>query len=387
MNNNRAQKAAILSIGTEVTAGDIVNSNASFLASKLTDLGFNCDLHLAVPDQRALMTWALDQAIKDHGVVVITGGLGPTTDDFTREIIAEYCGQELVWNEDIWQSITRRLESVGAPIAQSNRRQAYFPAGAQIFTNYHGTASGFCVQLRAGVVVALPGPPREIEGLWVDSVYEFMRNLAPPYKAQKPLIWRCLGQSESKIGEIVEDALKDSGFTTGYRSHMPYIDVKVWIPSEQRTTFDRLWRPKLESAISNWLVGRDDDDLAKQCLDTLPRAIPIFLIDHATRGHITRRLFAHQFPSDCLLMLVTLDNPVTVLPAIENPHIKILIYSDVATGAWQLNIKGADFDEIYTGQSRYKGARNKERFCGYVGEKTLLQMRDFFSRENLVCRP
>ena len=209
-------KAAIISIGTEITSGEITNSNASWIASRLTEYGFHCDMQLTVPDQRDLMHWAIEHAINGHGLVIVTGGLGPTTDDFTREVIATAATSKLIWNESAWASITKRLDSVGAPHAESNKQQAFFPDGSTIFPNNHGTAAAFSVRCGRSLILALPGPPREIEGLWNDHIRTFISNMAPTEKSQLPNRWRCLGLSESKLGEIVEDALKDSAFLTGY---------------------------------------------------------------------------------------------------------------------------------------------------------------------------
>jgi nicotinamide-nucleotide amidase len=379
LNEYITSKVAIISIGTEVTAGEILNSNTMFLASRLTDLGFNCDLHVSVPDERKLMSWSLEHATKDHQIVIITGGLGPTSDDFTRHIIADYCGEPLVWNEDAWQSILKRLEGVGAPLAESNKQQAYFPRGATIFANHHGTAAAFSLQHHNTLLIALPGPPREIEGLWYDSIQDALRHLAPPSKAQTPLRWRCLGQSESKLGEIVETALKDSGFLTGYRSHMPYIDIKVWTPNERRAEFDQIWQPRLEAAIDKWLVGRDDDDAAIQCLASLPLATPIYLLDRATRGYLARRLFAHPNPPGSQLTLITADY-ASPMPTLEDGCIVITLSANTENGAWQLSLTGSGPHKNHSEQSRYKGALNAERLCAFIGERTLLLLRQWLSQ-------
>ncbi len=375
------KKVAIITIGTEVTAGEIINSNASDLSSRMTDLGFNCDLHLAVPDDRPLMRWSLEQAAKEHQIVIITGGLGPTSDDFTRHIIADYCGQPLIWDEDAWQSILKRLESVGAPIAESNKQQAFFPRGASIFANHHGTAAAFSVQQKGTLLIALPGPPREIEGLWTDSIEDVLRPLAPPSQSQTPLRWRCLGQSESKLGEIVESALQGSGFLTGYRSHMPYIDIKVWTPGERRAEFDQTWRPKLEAALGAWLVGRDFDDAARDFLAVLPLATRIYLLDRATRGYLAKRIFQHPLPPGSQLTLVTADY-TSPMPPLEDGCMLVTISSNSEMGAWQLSLTGSGPHKNHSEQSRYKGARNAERLSAYVGEKTLILLRQWFSQQD-----
>jgi nicotinamide-nucleotide amidase len=371
LKNSPTPNAAIITIGTEVTAGEIINANAASIAARLTDFGFICDLHLTVPDDRPLMSWSLEHAAKEHALIIVTGGLGPTTDDFTRNVISDITRKPLVWSEDAWQAIIRRLESVGAPFAESNKQQAFFPEGATIIANNHGTAAAFSIQHCNAVIVALPGPPREIEGIWNDSLQEILRPLALGVKGQTPLRWRCLGLSESKLGEIVEEALKDSGFVTGYRSHVPYIDIKVWVAVDRRSEFDASWRPKLETAINNWLVGRDADDAATGFLASLPLATPIFILDRATQGYLPKRIFACTIPPGSQLTIMTSEYS-SPMPTLQEGAILVSISANKDTGVWQLSLTGGGPHKIYSEHSRYKGPAHAERLCAYIGERTLL---------------
>lgn len=369
-------RAAILAIGTEVTSGEIHNTNAAFLASKLTDFGFVCDLHLAVPDQREQMKWAIEFASTDHDIVMVTGGLGPTSDDFTRDVIASVIKTKLVWNDDCWQSIVKRLDSVGAPHAESNRQQAFFPEGATVFPNHHGTASAFSVQHGNSRIFALPGPPKEIEGIWHDHLRSVVAALAPTARSQIPKRWRCLGQSESKLGELVEDALRGSDFLTGYRSHQPYIDIKVWIPENRRLEFESKWRLELESKISPWLVGRDSEDAAMNFRNVCPKKIPICIIDTVTSGYIARRIFDLASPQENLVAVLSTD--ATNLPWPPPPECLLVnLNADVETGIWTLELTGHQLAKKLKEQSRYKGRNNANRLRAYIGEKTLLVLTEW----------
>src|SRR6185312_1777937 len=120
-------KTSILSIGTELTSGQILNSNAQWIAARLKDFGVLNSLQLTVPDERDQMLRGLEYCAQDIDVIFITGGLGPTTDDFTRLIIAEWSGKKLLWNEESWQHIVQRLSSRGRDIKDIQKQQAYFP--------------------------------------------------------------------------------------------------------------------------------------------------------------------------------------------------------------------------------------------------------------------
>ena len=372
-------KVAILAIGTEVTSGEISNANAAKLAGWLTEFGFNCDTHITVPDQRDLMHWALDEAKSSHGLVIVTGGLGPTTDDFTREVIATTSIAKLVWHEDIWAGIVRRLESVGAPIAESNKQQAFFPEGATIYPNNHGTASAFSVRCGKTLVLALPGPPREIEGLWQDHIKNLIASMAPGEKSQTPRRWRCLGLSESKLGEIVEESLKNSALVTGYRSHLPYIDIKVWVPESRQKDFETNWRPKLETDIGQWLVGRDNDDAAETFRQNCPLATPIYILDRATQGYISQRIFSESLQPGCQVTVLTTDYG-TPMPPVAEGCIVATVSANIETGAWLLSLTGSGPHKSLNDQSRYKSKIHGERLRAYIGEKTLLTLTQWLSQ-------
>lgn len=375
---NQPHNVALLSIGTELTSGEIINSNAAWLASRITEFGLNCDTQITVPDRRDLMHWALEEAMDDHGIVIVTGGLGPTSDDFTREVIATSATTRLVWNEDAWEQIKKRLESVGAPIVESNRRQAYFPEGAAIYPNNHGTAAAFSIRCGRCIIIALPGPPQEVEGLWKDYLKEFVATLAPASKSLKPMRWRCLGVSESKLGEIVEDALKDSAYLTGYRAHMPYIDVKVWVPENRQAEFETKWQQKLQSAISPWLVSRDGDDTAEKFRRSCPLAVPIYILDRATRGYLAKRIYSAPLSPGCQLTVITSDS-ASPMPTVEQGCMVVTISANHETGAWQVVLTGEGPRESFTEQSRYKGKIHSERLVAYIGEKTMLQLIDWLA--------
>lgn len=373
--NNTAQPsgAAILAVGTELTSGEIINSNAAFLAAELTELGFKCDRHICVPDDRKAIAESLLGLTKDHQLVVLTGGLGPTTDDFTREVIAEVAGKKLDWNEADWERIVKRLHAVGAPIAESNKQQAYFPESATVYPSDHGTASAFNIDINQCKVFALPGPPREIRGLWQDHVMQAIKTLAPVEKNMVPEVWHCLGQSESKLGEIVEAALQGSGLLTGYRSHVPDIHVKVWVPESKTAEFHAKWKHELESAIAPWLVGRNEFDAAHDLLKASERQPGLILVDHATGGYTANRIFKVQGNKDVITVITTNDAKFV------DEHVSrvAILSADQDSGSWSLALRSHSGVKTHAEPSRYKGPVNAERLKAYVAEKAFLKLAEW----------
>lgn len=365
----RSKSAALLTVGTEITSGEIVNSNAAWISQRLVDLGFIVDLHIAVADERSDIQKALQICCEQSSVVIVTGGLGPTSDDFTREEIAKFVNRSMKWHEPSWQHIVKRLTSLSTVIAESNKQQCWFPEGAEILANPEGTAAGFFYsdKQKNTDFFVLPGPPREIEAIWNQSIYQRLQSRIPKDQQQILKRWKTIGLSESKIGEIVEEALAGSGFTTGYRSHIPYIDIKVWIPTTQSNAFSEQWEAKLEGAIAKWLVGRNDDDLAEIFWRKSPDNLQIF--DHATRGQLAQRLCSVKNVPTKNISIITGDKR-SVPGSTESATIQIS--SDIHSGHWTVEwISASGTKKEFSEVSRYKTAAHAERFQKYICERVL----------------
>jgi nicotinamide-nucleotide amidase len=165
---SEGRTAALIAAGTELTEGIIQDTHARFLSSELTAMGFTVVRSLQVPDSAELFAGELARAARDARLVVITGGLGPTSDDLTREIVAEAAGARLEFHEEVWAALRERFK--GRPLAESNRKQAMAPHGFALIPNPNGTAPGFWGPVGGSLVVALPGPPLELRPMWSASV-------------------------------------------------------------------------------------------------------------------------------------------------------------------------------------------------------------------------
>lgn len=158
-----SNKIALLATGDEISNGDILNSNAQIIAQTLTKHGMRIGMHMTVVDNTPEIVQALTFLLQTHRAVIMTGGLGPTSDDLTRYALSEVVGQPLVFDEATWNAICDRFKLLGyagEPPA-GNHQQALFPKGATIITNPNGTAAGCAVQYREQFIFMLPGPPFE----------------------------------------------------------------------------------------------------------------------------------------------------------------------------------------------------------------------------------
>ena len=162
--------AEIITVGTELLLGDIVDSNSQFLSRELAEYGINMLYKSTVGDNGPRLSQVLSLALSRSDLVVITGGLGPTQDDLTRETVCETLGIPLEFHEESWRRIQEYFAASGRDIPENNRKQAMLPHGAVVFPNDHGTAPGCAVKKYGQCVILLPGPPKELIPMCRDYV-------------------------------------------------------------------------------------------------------------------------------------------------------------------------------------------------------------------------
>ena len=217
--------AAVLCIGTELTRGELLNSNATWLAEALTTIGFEVLAVDCVDDDRARIEAALTRLTQAHEVVVCTGGLGPTTDDITTECAARLAGAELVRDEPSLQAIRDRLARFNRAMATSNAKQADFPRGSRILPNPNGTAPGFELKLNRAHAYFMPGVPVEMKAMFESFVEPFITPLLGDRQYQ--VLLRTFGLPESEVNDRLSGIEAEFGVIIGYRATMPEIEVKV----------------------------------------------------------------------------------------------------------------------------------------------------------------
>jgi nicotinamide-nucleotide amidase len=204
--------ATILSVGTELTEGIILNTHFRFLGAELRGLGFYTHKAVQIPDDSEIFRCELRRAVQTSSVVIITGGLGPTSDDLTREIVAEICDAPLSFQTSIWDDLVDRYAARGRTIAETNRKQALIPEGFQILPNEVGTAPGFCAEVGECLLMALPGPPAELEQMFLHAAMPLIqeRFFGDPERAE--LVATALMIPESTLEQALQDATPvDSG--------------------------------------------------------------------------------------------------------------------------------------------------------------------------------
>jgi nicotinamide-nucleotide amidase len=218
-------KIAVLCIGTELTRGELVDTNGPWLARALGDQGHTVDEIVSVPDEPAPIALALRHLAGRFPAIVATGGLGPTTDDVTRDAVAEVARVPLERDPDQLEAIRRRLAARGRSLTESNARQADIPRGACVLPNAHGTAPGFSVSIGASRAFFLPGVPREMRAMFTAHAGPALGTAQDG--ATDQVVLRTWGMPESAVCDALGGLEAAHGVTLAYQVHMPDLDVKV----------------------------------------------------------------------------------------------------------------------------------------------------------------
>ena len=220
--------AEIVSIGSELLLGQIVDTNAAWMAQRLTDLGVNLFYKTVVGDNRGRMAEVIGRALDRSDVVITGGGLGPTQDDLTREIIAEVTGRPLVLHQALLDDIEQRFRRRGFIMTANNERQAFVPEGAVPVQNPNGTAPAFIVEDSRGVIYALPGVPFELKWLFEHEVEPYLRR---KFALGEVIIYRVLkvaDMGESAVDDLVGHLIAGSSNpTVGVLAHPGQVDVRI----------------------------------------------------------------------------------------------------------------------------------------------------------------
>lgn len=217
--------AAILCIGTELVRGEIVNTNATWLAERLTELGIEVSTIVEEPDDRARIEGALKRLGSEHAWIIGTGGLGPTTDDITSECVASALDVPLERDAASLEAIRARMSRHGRAMAASNEKQADFPRGAQVLPNPNGTAPGFSVRIGRSTAFFMPGVPSEMKPMFDDHVAPVVG--AAQRGGLHQIRLRTFGLPESTVNDRLDGLEAAHAVTVAYRAHFPEIEVKL----------------------------------------------------------------------------------------------------------------------------------------------------------------
>src|SRR6266581_132380 len=226
-------RVVVLNTGTELLLGDVHDAHLAFIAKEIFPLGLRIEERRTVPDGEAIRV-ALAELFSRAEILFVTGGLGPTTDDITRDIVADLLGLELRQNAELLASLRRRLKTRGIKWTARIARQADVPAGAEIFPNENGSAPGLYFRanvnprIRSPHLFLLPGPPRELQPMFGDFVSPILRSIAQVPQSIERRLYKIAGIGESIVEETIgEKVLAIPGIELGYCARPGEVDVRI----------------------------------------------------------------------------------------------------------------------------------------------------------------
>jgi len=292
--------AEVITIGTELLLGELVDTNTATLALALRSVGLNLFRTTTVGDNADRIAQAVRQSLDRSQVVITTGGLGPTIDDATRDGIALALDVPTEFHPDLWQHIQDLFARFGRKPTDNNRRQAFLPLGALALQNPVGTAPAFVVVTNAACVIALPGVPGELSVILEESVLPYLRDRLDLRNVIVTRIVRTAGVGESWIDDRIQDLEQMSNPTVGLAAHSGRVDLRVTAKAEQEDEAESMiaelvtvLRQRLGSAI----YGTDDESLESVALDVLAREDShLVVVESGTSGALGKALSPHAGP-------------------------------------------------------------------------------------------
>ncbi len=288
--------AEIVAIGSELLLGQIVDTNSAWMAQRLTVLGMNLFYKTVVGDNPGRMKEVITRSLERSDLVITCGGLGPTQDDLTREIVAEVTGRKLVLDRYLLEQIEQRFRRRGLIMTSNNERQAYIPDGAIPVENPNGTAPSFIVEDPRGVIFALPGVPFELKWLFDNEVV--------PYLARKFNLSEIITNRVLKVVDMGESAVDDrighliansSNPTVGVLAHPGQVDVRITAKAANTEEAMKLIAP-VEAEVRKLLgphVFAIDDETMEDAVGKLLRQknMTIAVYEDLTGGMVAERLY------------------------------------------------------------------------------------------------
>lgn len=286
-------RVEVINTGTELLLGNVINTHLKFFAEALFPLGLRIERQVTVPDGLAIRE-VVEETLGRAEIVLVTGGLGPTTDDVTREVVAELLGQELVHDAEIMRAIEERFSRRGLKMSPRNQRQAQRPREAAVLMNPHGTAPGlyFPPLEKTGRVPTphlflLPGPPRELKPMFTDQVLPILQKVLPERAAIAMDSYRIAGVGESGVEELVGEPLLALGLEVGYCARPGEVDLRLIGAPEVLAQARGIVLEKLGAKI----VSQDNRALEKVVVDLLTeRAETLAIAESCTGGLLAHRV-------------------------------------------------------------------------------------------------
>jgi nicotinamide-nucleotide amidase len=312
----------LINTGSELMLGRVLNTHQQWLCRQLADLGYVVTRQVAVPDTGSHIEQAVREALARADLVIATGGLGPTSDDLTRDLVAQLLGKELREDAAVLAHIRSFFESRKRPMPERTKVQAMVPDGATVLHNPHGTAPGLAMEVRPNHfrtggkpswLIMLPGPPRELRPMFTDTVAPLVRRVLPLASGFVCRTLRTTGIGESVVEEKIGGPLQrwvEAGLDLGYCARPGQVDVRLAAHGSDAERQVREAETIVRGLLGPYIYGVEDEDLETVIVRLLTeRKATLALAESCTGGYIANRVTNVPGASAVLLAgLVTYSN-------------------------------------------------------------------------------
>ncbi|MFX3287598.1 nicotinamide mononucleotide deamidase-related protein YfaY [Klebsiella pneumoniae] len=280
----------MLSTGDEVLHGQIIDTNAAWLADFFFNQGLPLTRRNTVGDDLDALVAILRERSEQADVLIVNGGLGPTSDDLSALAAATAKGEGLILHPEWLETMTRFFAERGRPMAESNRKQAEIPASAEMINNPVGTACGFAIQLNRCLMFFTPGVPSEFKVMVEQEIFPPLPQRFPLPDPPVCLRLTTFGRSESELAQSLNPLTLPPGVVMGYRSSMPIIELKLTGPANQRDAMLALW-PEVRKVAGDSLIFEGTEGLPAQIARCLQeRQLSLTLSEQFTSGLLALQL-------------------------------------------------------------------------------------------------
>ena len=297
--------AEIITIGTEILLGEIVDTNTRYIARVLRGMGVDLFRTITIGDNTERIAQVIRDSMRHAEIVITTGGLGPTVDDPTRDAVALAVGVETEFREDLWEQVVAVISRYGRKPSENQKRQAYIPKGALAISNPVGTAPCFIVEtsprpkgegpgVRESVVISLPGVPNEMEYILHDSIVPYLQTRFDLHEIIKIKVLHCAGLGEGMIDEKVADLETLSNPTVGLAAHTGVVDIRIAAKAKSESEADEMIariENDIRERLGDVVFGAEEDKLEDAALNAVAgRGWTLTAIESGLDGLLARKV-------------------------------------------------------------------------------------------------
>ena len=286
--------AEIITIGTEILLGEIVDTNTRYIARTLRGMGVDLYRTITIGDNAERIAEAIRHSMQRADIVITTGGLGPTVDDPTREAVAKAAGVELEFRDDLWEQVVAVISRYGRGPSENQRRQAFIPKGPVGIPNPVGTAPCFIVETERNAVVSLPGVPNEMEHILHESIIPYLQKRFHLDEIIKIRVLHCSGLGEGMIDEKIADFELLSNPTVGLAAHTGVVDIRIAAKAKSEAGADRMIADienQIRDRLGDVVFGADEDKLEDVVLNTVAkRGWTLVGVESGLNGLLARKI-------------------------------------------------------------------------------------------------